>query len=371
MMMPCPALRGMRFCTDRRFMRVDDFDFELPDSLIALRPARPRDSARMLVVGPQENALEDRHVRDFPDFLRAGDVLVFNDTRVIPARLYGQRQRGAASARVETMLHKREGDARWRAFLRPAKKIGIGEMLVYSEELTATLIDKGEGGESVLEFSLSGALLDAAIAQAGEMPLPPYIGRKRALDEADLSDYQTLYARETGAVAAPTAGLHFTPELIAAIEARGVKTVWLTLHVGAGTFLPVTAGDTQDHKMHAELGEITPREAEAINAARAAGGRIVAVGTTSARLLETASDPTGHLHAWRGETDIFITPGYRFKALDILMTNFHLPKSTLFMLISALRDLDEMKKAYAHAISAGYRFYSYGDACLIYNKDAA
>lgn len=352
-------------------MRVDDFDFELPESLIALRPARPRDSARMLVIGPEENALADSVVRDLPDFLRTGDVLVFNDTRVIPARLYGQRQRGEASARIETMLHKREGDSRWRAFLRPAKKVEIGEVLTYSDELSATLSEKGEGGESVLEFSLSGALLDAAIARAGEMPLPPYIGRKRALDEADLSDYQTLYARETGAVAAPTAGLHFTPELMAAIEARGVKMVWLTLHVGAGTFLPVTADDTQDHKMHAEVGEITPAEAQAINAARAAGGRIVAVGTTSARLLETASDEDGRLHAWRGETDIFITPGYRFKALDMLMTNFHLPKSTLFMLVSALRELEEMKRAYAHAISSGYRFYSYGDACLIYNKDVA
>lgn len=352
-------------------MRVDDFDFELPDSLIALRPARPRDSARMLVVGPSHDALTDAVVRDLPNHLQAGDVLVFNDTRVIPARLHGRRQRGEASARIETMLHKREGAARWRAFLRPAKKVEIGEVLTYSNELSAILIGKGEGGESILDFSLSGALLDAAIARAGEMPLPPYIGRKRALDEADISDYQTLYARETGAVAAPTAGLHFTPELMGAIEKRGVKMVWLTLHVGAGTFLPVTAEDTQDHKMHAEIGEITHAEAQAINDARAAGGRIVAVGTTSARLLETASDADGRLHAWRGETDIFITPGYRFKALDTLMTNFHLPKSTLFMLISALRDLDEMKRAYAYAILSGYRFYSYGDACLIHNKNAA
>lgn len=352
-------------------MRVDDFDFDLPEQLIALRPMRPRDAARMLVVGPARMALSDRIVRDLPSLLMPGDVLVFNDTKVIPARLYGQRLRGEAVARVETMLHKREGDARWRAFLRPSKKVEVGEMLIYAPDLAAKLIEKGEGGECVLEFSQSGAMLDDAIVRTGEMPLPPYIGRKRALDDDDLSDYQTMYAAESGAVAAPTAGLHFTPELMAGIEARGIKTVRTTLHVGAGTFLPVTADDTNDHRMHAEVGEITVDEAGAINAARRAGGRIVCVGTTSARLLETATDENGVINAWRGETDIFITPGYSFRAVDILMTNFHLPRSTLFMLISSLRDVEEMKHAYAHAISEAYRFYSYGDACLIYRRDAA
>ncbi|MEX0840346.1 MAG: tRNA preQ1(34) S-adenosylmethionine ribosyltransferase-isomerase QueA [Parvibaculum sp.] len=347
-------------------MRVSDFDFELPEALIALRPARPRDAARMLVIGPDENALADETVRDLPAHLRAGDILVFNDTKVIPARLFGMRRRGEAEARIEVMLHLRSGDAEWRAFLRPAKKLSIGETIEFAGGLVATVAEKGEGGEAGLRFSLSGAALDAAIAIAGEMPLPPYIARKRATDAADLTDYQTLHAAEPGAVAAPTAGLHFTPALMAAIEARGVQCVRLTLHVGAGTFLPVTAEDTQAHKMHAEWGEISPAEAAAIEAARARGGRVVAVGTTSLRLLESAADAEGRIHPFRGETDIFITPGYRFRAVDLLMTNFHLPRSTLFMLVSALRSLDEMKRAYAHAVAAQYRFYSYGDACLIY-----
>ncbi|ABS64660.1 Queuosine biosynthesis protein [Parvibaculum lavamentivorans DS-1] len=347
-------------------MRVSDFDFDLPEELIALRPARPRDSARMLVIGPAENALADKSVSDLPSHLREGDILVFNDTKVIPARLFGTRRRGEASARIEVMLHKRESADEWRAFLRPAKKLNLSETIDFPGGLSAAVEEKGEGGEAGLRFSLSGPALDAAIAAAGEMPLPPYIARKRAADDEDVADYQTLHADEPGAVAAPTAGLHFTPALMAAIEARGVSTVRLTLHVGAGTFLPVTAEDTDTHKMHAERGEITEAEAAAINEARAKGGRIVAVGTTSLRLLESAVDEAGTVHPFRGETDIFITPGYRFRAVDVLMTNFHLPRSTLFMLVSALRSTEEMKRAYAHAVAEKYRFYSYGDACLIY-----
>ncbi len=352
-------------------MRVDDFDFELPEELIALRPARPRDSARMLVVGPAPGHLCDEGVRDLPAHLRAGDVLVFNDTRVIPARLFGIRRRGEAEAKIEALLHKREDGARWLAFVRPAKRLKEGERVEFAEGLSAEVERRGEGGEVLFHFSASGAELDVAILSAGEMPLPPYIERKRGTDEADLADYQTLYAREPGAVAAPTAGLHFTPELLAAIEGRGISTVRLTLHVGAGTFLPVAAETTEAHKMHAEWGEITEAEASAINAARAGGGRIIPVGTTSLRLLETAADVNGRIAPFRGETDIFITPGYRFRAVDMLMTNFHLPRSTLFMLVSALRGLDEMKRAYAHAVAEHYRFYSYGDACLIYRGDAA
>lgn len=347
-------------------MRVSDFDFELPEELIALRPARPRDAARLLVIGPDENALADRTVRDLPSFLEPGDLLVFNDTKVIPARLFGTRARGEATAKIEVMLHRRVSADEWRAFLRPAKKLAPGETISFPGGLSATVVEKAEGGEAGLRFSLAGPALDAAIAEAGEMPLPPYIARKRATDEADLADYQTLHAAEPGAVAAPTAGLHFTPALMAALEARGVSTVRLTLHVGAGTFLPVTAEDTDAHRMHAEWGEISESEAAAINAARARGGRIVAVGTTSLRLLESAADAQGVVHPFAKETSIFITPGYRFRAVDILMTNFHLPRSTLFMLVSALRSTDEMKRAYAHAVASKYRFYSYGDATLIY-----
>lgn len=352
-------------------MRVDGFDFDLPEDLIALRPARPRDAARMLVIGPERGALTDRGVRDLPGYLREGDMLVFNDTRVIPARLFGKRLRGEAEAKIEALLHKRESGDTWRAFVRPAKRLKQGERIDFAGGLSATVDERGEGGEVALRFSASGSALDEAIAIAGEMPLPPYIARKRPVDEADLTDYQTLYARELGAVAAPTAGLHFTPELLAAVEARGVGTVRLTLHVGAGTFLPVAVEDTEAHKMHAEWGEITPEEAQAINEARAKGGRIVPVGTTSMRLLETAADDGGTVHPFRGDTDIFITPGKRIRAVDMLMTNFHLPRSTLFMLVSALRGTDEMKRAYAHAIAERYRFYSYGDASLIYRGGAA
>lgn len=352
-------------------MRVDDFDFDLPDELIALRPASPRDAAQLLVVGPDEGQLTDRRVSDLVGYLRAGDVLVFNDTRVIPARLHGQRQRGDAQARIEVMLHKREGADLWRAFLRPAKKVQVGEHIQFPGGLSAERLEAGEGGEALLRFDRGDHALEQAIAVAGEMPLPPYIARKRPTDEADFSDYQTLYAAEAGAVAAPTAGLHFTAGLMDAIAAIGVSMVRLTLHVGAGTFLPVTAQDTSAHKMHAEWGEITQAEAATINEAKARGGRIVAVGTTSLRLLESATDEAGIVQPFRGDTDIFIMPGYRFRAVDILMTNFHLPRSTLFMLVSALRSLDEMKAVYAHAVANGYRFYSYGDASLIYRREMA
>ncbi len=349
-------------------MRVSDFDFDLPEELIALRPARPRDAARMLVIGPEVNALEDRIVRDLPGLLRKGDMLVFNDTKVIPARLFGVRRRGDAEARIEVMLHMRVSADEWRAFLRPAKKLLPGEVIEFAGGLSARVEEKVEGGEAGLRFSCGGAVLDAAIASAGEMPLPPYIARKRKADSDDLADYQTLHATEPGAVAAPTAGLHFTPELMEALHARGIGTTRLTLHVGAGTFLPVTVDETEDHKMHAEWGEVSPQEAATINEARARGGRIIAVGTTSARLLESATDEAGVVRAFSDETRIFITPGYRFRAVDILMTNFHLPRSTLFMLVSALRSTSEMKCAYAHAIAEHYRFYSYGDACLIFSR---
>lgn len=349
-------------------MRVSDFDFDLPEELIALRPARPRDAARMLVIGPEVNALEDRIVRDLPGFLRKGDMLIFNDTKVIPARLFGVRRRGDAEARIEVTLHMRVSADEWRAFLRPAKKLLPGEVIEFAGGLAARVEEKAEGGEAGLRFSCGGAVLDAAIASAGEMPLPPYIARKRKADSDDLADYQTLHAAEPGAVAAPTAGLHFTPELMEALHARGVGTTRLTLHVGAGTFLPVTVDETEDHKMHAEWGEVSPQEAAAINEARARGGRIIAVGTTSARLLESATDEAGVVREFSDETRIFITPGYRFRAVDILMTNFHLPRSTLFMLVSALRATSEMKRAYVHAIAERYRFYSYGDACLIFSR---
>jgi S-adenosylmethionine:tRNA ribosyltransferase-isomerase len=347
-------------------MRVDDFDFELPEELIALRPARPRDAARLLVIGPEHDALRDARVRDLADYLREGDLLVFNDTRVIPARLFGKRLRGEAEARIEALLHKRDGADMWHAFVRPAKLLKIGVRNDFTLGLSAIVEERGEGGEAVLRFSASGAALDEAIALAGEMPLPPYIARKRPADEADLTDYQTLYASELGAVAAPTAGLHFTPRLMEAIAAKGVGQVRLTLHVGAGTFLPVTVEDTESHKMHSEWGEITGDEARAINEAKARGGRIFADGTTSLRLLETAADGSGNVRPFRGDTDIFITPGKRIRTVDMLMTNFHLPRSTLFMLVSALRDTAEMKRAYAHAIAERYRFYSYGDSSLIY-----
>ncbi|RFB80559.1 tRNA preQ1(34) S-adenosylmethionine ribosyltransferase-isomerase QueA [Methylovirgula sp. 4M-Z18] len=353
-------------------MRVDLFDFELPEDRIALRPMVPREAAKLLVVAP-DGALSDHHVGDLPDFLRPGDALVVNDTRVLPARLYGIRRRGDAVARIEALLHKREGAHLWRAFVRPAKKLKVGERVQFGEDsnacflgrLDAQVVEKTEGGEVLFAFDLSGGALDDAIVQAGHMPLPPYIASKRPDDAGDLADYQTMFARETGAVAAPTAGLHFTPELLARVEAKGVAVHRVTLHVGAGTFLPVKVDDTDAHQMHAEFGVVTPEVATALNAARANGARIVTIGTTSLRILESAASAAGEIRPFAGDTSIFITPGYRFRAVDILMTNFHLPRSTLFMLVSAFSGLETMKVAYAHAVANDYRFYSYGDACLL------
>ncbi|CAA2155089.1 S-adenosylmethionine:tRNA ribosyltransferase-isomerase [Methylobacterium brachiatum] len=346
-------------------MRVDLFDFDLPESCIALRPAEPRDAGRLLVVRPGD-ALADCSVRDLPGALRAGDALVFNDTRVIPARLIGVRTRpGAPGQRTEVMLHLREAPARWRAFARPAKRLTAGDALQFGD-LRATVVKKGEAGEIVLDFDRAGPDLDAQIALEGALPLPPYIAGKRPTDARDTTDYQTVYARHPGAVAAPTAGLHFSDDLLAAIDAAGLQRHHVTLHVGAGTFLPVKADDTEGHRMHAEIGILDAETAAALNAVRAAGGRIVAVGTTALRLLESAASPAGTLSAFSGPTDIFITPGYRFRAVDALVTNFHLPRSTLFMLVSAFSGLDTMRAAYAHAIRSGYRFYSYGDASLLF-----
>ena len=360
-------------------MRTDLFDFDLPADRIALEPARPRDSARMLVVRPGEAPEFADHVaRDLPDILRPGDALVVNDTRVIAAELEGRRVRGDAEAKAVFNLHKRLDGSRWLAFARPAKRLAVGDRVRFGAEgkvcfagvLDATVESKGseeagDGGEVMLAFSLHGAYLDAAIAELGRMPLPPYIASKRPPSAADAADYQTMFAAREGAVAAPTAGLHFTPALLAALEARGVERHTVTLHVGAGTFLPVKADDTAGHRMHAEWGEVTPATAAALNAVRTRGGRVVAVGTTSLRLLESAAGDDGLIRPFSGDTDIFITPGYRFRAVDLLLTNFHLPRSTLFMLVSAFSGLDTMQRAYAHAIATGYRFYSFGDACLL------
>ena len=351
-------------------MRVDLFDFDLPEASIALRPPQPRDAGRLLVVRPGA-PLEDRAVRDLASLLRPGDALVFNDTRVIPARLHGIRHRpGATGLRMEAMLHLREAPDRWRAFARPGKRLAVGDRLHFgngsADELAAIIAEKGEGGEVVLRFDRTGPDLDAAIALIGTLPLPPYISAKRPADAQDAVDYQTVYAREPGAVAAPTAGLHFSEPLLAAIDAAGVARHNVTLHVGAGTFLPVKADDTVDHRMHAEIGSLDDATAAALNAVRARGGRIVAVGTTALRLLESAADEDGVLRAFCGPTDIFITPGTPIRAVDALMTNFHLPRSTLFMLVSAFSGLETMQAAYAHAIADGYRFYSYGDSSLLF-----
>jgi S-adenosylmethionine:tRNA ribosyltransferase-isomerase len=351
-------------------MRVDLFDFELPETLIALKPAVPRDAARLLCVGP--TGLTDHTVTDLPSLLRPGDALVYNDTRVIPAALNGVRVRDNTTAKVAFNLIKRLDLETWRAFARPAKRLAIGDRVLFGlgpahdTFISATVVGKGDAGEADLAFDKAGAALDAAIASLGSMPLPPYIALKRAPDDADKSDYQTLFALNDGAVAAPTAGLHFTPELLAALAARGVSRHPVTLHVGAGTFLPMKVDDTVDHKMHSEWGEVPGMTALALNAVRARGGRIIAIGTTSARLLESAARPDGTIDPYVGETAIFITPGYRFKAVDGLLTNFHLPKSTLFMLVSAFSGLDTMRAAYAHAIAHGYRFYSYGDTSLLW-----
>lgn len=355
-------------------MRTDLFDFELPEDRIALHPASPRDSARLLVVGPAAGNLADRSVGDLPGLLRPGDALVFNDTKVIPAALEGTRIRDDARAHVSFNLIKRVDESHWRAFARPAKRLKSGDRVRFGGEgrvcllgeLDATVTERGGDGEVELAFSLHGAYLDEAIAALGDMPLPPYIALKRAPEDDDRTSYQTVYARNEGAVAAPTAGLHFTPDVFAALKARGISTHFLTLHVGAGTFLPVKAEDTDGHRMHAEWGTIDGTVAADLNAARARGGRIVAVGTTALRLLESAATADAQIAPFSGETSIFITPGYRFRAVDALMTNFHLPRSTLFMLVSAFSGLETMQAAYAHAIASGYRFYSYGDACLLF-----
>ena len=342
-------------------MRVDLFDFVLPTDRIALRPARPRDAARMLLVEGSE--LSDRQVLDLPEFLRPGDVLIFNDTRVIPAQLEGRR----GDARIGATLHKREGLREWWAFVRNAKRVRDGDMIEFGEGVKASAVDRDEEGAILLHFH-GQEPVELLLERAGQMPLPPYIAGKRATDDADLEDYQTMFARESGAVAAPTAALHFTDRLIQALDERGVIRETLTLHVGAGTFLPVKAEDTANHRMHSEWGRIDQATADRLNAARSSGGRLIAVGTTSLRLIESAADERGQVQPFEGDTAIFITPGYRFKAIDGLMTNFHLPKSTLFMLVSALMGLDVMKSAYAHAIDEGYRFYSYGDSSLLLPK---
>ena len=359
-------------------MRTDLFDFDLPSDRIALRPASPRDAARLLVVRPNETPeLDDRGVHDLPGLLRAGDALVVNDTKVICARLTGRRISRPTEPKIEATLTGRLDGSRWRAFARPAKKLEPGDVVRFGDEgkvcflgqLDATVEAKGEGGEVTLSFAFHGPVLDQAIAERGDMPLPPYIASKRAPDERDRADYQTLFAHDEGSVAAPTAGLHFTDDLLAQLQARGVAVHRVTLHVGPGTFLPVHADDTADHKMHAEHGVVNAETAAALNAVRANGGRIVAVGSTALRLIESAAGDDGVVRLFSGETSIFITPGYRFKAIDVMLTNFHLPRSTLFMLIAAFSGLETMRRAYAHAIGTGYRFYSYGDACLLFRAE--
>lgn len=349
-------------------MRVSDFDFDLPPERVALRPASPRDSSKLLVV--RQDGREDRVFRELPQLLKPGDVLVFNDTRVIPAALSGNRTgRGGTSPKVEALLHMRLDGRRWKAFAKPARKLAAGDRLRFGAEnrghpratLDATVEAKGEAGEVTLAFDVEGLALDEAITAVGQMPLPPYIAGKRRTDQQDQQDYQTIYAGKAGAVAAPTAGLHFTPELMNRLEETGISREFVTLHVGAGTFLPVKAEDTKDHRMHAEWGEVSAAVSARLKAARAKGGRIVAVGTTSLRLLEASG-----LEPFSGTTDIFITPGYRFRGTDLLITNFHLPKSTLFMLVSAFSGLETMRAAYAHAIAQEYRFYSYGDSSLLF-----
>ena len=360
-------------------MRTSLFDFDLPPERIVLRPVSPRDAARLLVVRPVgDPKLEDHGVGDLPELLRPGDALVVNESKVIAARLTGRRLgRGEAQPRIEATLHKRLDGSRWRAFVRPAKRLKPGDVIRFGDEgkvcflgqLDATVETKGEGeegGEVTLAFAFHGAVLDQAIAERGDMPLPPYIASRRTPDEQDRTDYQTLFAREEGSVAAPTAGLHFTDALLAALGERGIGLHRVTLHVGAGTFLPVKTEDTAGHRMHGEWGAVSAETAAALNAVRAAGGRIVAVGSTALRLIESAADEGGTIRPFAGETALFITPGYRFRAVDLFMTNFHLPRSTLFMLVAAFCGLDVMQRAYAHAICSGYRFYSYGDACLLF-----
>ncbi|WP_226781119.1 tRNA preQ1(34) S-adenosylmethionine ribosyltransferase-isomerase QueA [Oceaniglobus trochenteri] len=347
-------------------MKLSDFDFDLPDHLIATRPARPRSSARMLVA--EGDGMTDARAIDLPDFLRPGDRLVLNDTRVIPARLSGQRFRdgaeGRTAARIEVTLLEPRADGGWRALLKPLKKLRDGEEIVFSERLSARLTGRDEG-TGFLAFNLLGEDFDAALAEAGQMPLPPYIAARRAADERDREDYQTVWAARSGAVAAPTASLHFDQALLTALAAQGVDFSHVTLHVGAGTFLPVKADDISEHRMHSEWGEVSQAAADEINATRAAGGRIIPVGTTALRLIESAAPEAGRIAPWRGPTDIFITPGYRFRMADALMTNFHLPRTTLMMLVSALMGVDRVRAIYDHAITQEYRFFSYGDASLL------
>ncbi len=354
-------------------MRVADFDFDLPEERIALRPATPRDAARLLVIKPR-TAFEDRHVGDLPSLLRHGDVLVFNDTKVIPAQLHGVRERDGNVSEVSVTLIERIDDASWWALAKPGRRLAIGDRIRFGHEgricllgtLEATVEEKQPDGRIRLAFGFHGAYLDEALHALGDAPLPPYIAARRPADDRDREDYQTVYAAHEGAVAAPTAGLHFTPELMKKLDVAGISREFLTLHVGPGTFFPVKTSDTSGHRMHAERGVLSAGAADRLNSARKAGGRIVAVGTTALRLLESATDEAGTVHRFDGATDIFITPGYRFRAVDLLMTNFHLPRSTLFMLVAAFSGLNTMKAAYAHAIAACYRFYSYGDACLLY-----
>jgi S-adenosylmethionine:tRNA ribosyltransferase-isomerase len=342
-------------------MRVADFDFNLPAERIALRPARPRDSARLLVVDGKH--VSDHQVLELPALLRTGDVLVFNDTKVIPAQLEGRR--GEAS--IGATLHKRDGPRAWQAFLRNAKRARPGDTIDFGDGVHASVVDKSDDGSALLHFH-GEEPVELLLERAGRMPLPPYIASRREVDERDREDYQTMFARKEGAVAAPTAALHFTPELLGALDALGIGRETLTLHVGAGTFLPVKSERIEEHKMHAEWGRIDAATAERLNQVRRSGGRLISVGTTSLRLLESATGDDGNIRAFEGDTAIFITPGYRFKAIDGLITNFHLPRSTLFMLVSALMGRDVMQSAYAHAIEAGYRFYSYGDASLLLPK---
>jgi S-adenosylmethionine:tRNA ribosyltransferase-isomerase len=347
-------------------MKLSDFDFDLPERLIATRPARPRSSARMLVA--EGAPIRDAHVFDLPGVLRPGDRLILNDTRVIPARLEGRRARdgveGRTEARIEATLLEPLASGEWRALLKPLKKVRDGEEIVFSPHLSAIVSGRGDG-TARLAFNLTGEDFDAALADAGDMPLPPYIAQRRAADAQDRQDYQTVWAKRAGAVAAPTASLHFDEPLLAALRDRGVDVTHVTLHVGAGTFLPVKVDDVRDHRMHAEWGEITPTAAAEIAATRASGGRIIPVGTTALRLIESAARKDGVVHPWIGETDIFITPGFEFRAADALMTNFHLPKSTLMMLVSAFMGVEPIRAVYAHAIASGYRFFSYGDASLL------
>lgn len=347
-------------------MKLSDFDFDLPVDLIATRPVRPRPAARLLLA--EGDAISDRHVADLSDILRPGDLLVINTTKVIPARLSGLRTRqsaqGAVQAKVEITLTEPQPDGTWRALARPLRKLAKGEVIVFSHDLEAEVIER-TSEDVVLRFNLAGDAFDAALDAAGQMPLPPYIAGRRAADAQDRMDYQTVFARTPGAVAAPTASLHFDDQLLAALGARGVRFAEVTLHVGAGTFLPVKVDDIRDHKMHAEWGQIDRQATDAIMATRAAGGRVIAVGTTALRLIETAATGQGQITPWTGKTDIFITPGYRFLIADGLMTNFHLPKSTLMMLVSALMGPDRIRAIYAHAIAQRYRFFSYGDASLL------